>query len=302
MKILMISLSNIGDAIMTTPVLERLHQIYPTASIDLVCDRRSSELFQHCPYRGTHYHKDKKAGWKGVLQLIRQLRKTRYELVVDLRTDGLAWLLRAKQRLTKWNHKAYGPHAVEDLISIIDRINPDRQIPECQVWLSEAEQEHATTLTQTLPEGRWLALAPGANWEPKIWSTEYFSTLVQKLQSQFSGIVLLGGPGDKDRCQTIAQHCELPCVNLAGQTGLLDAAAILKKTAFFIGNDSGLGHIASAVGTPTMTLFGPGNPERYHPWGKSAHWLTSPENNLGKLTPEAVATTILDMESLTRAS
>ena len=51
-QILFITLSNIGDAIMTTPVLERLHQLYPDASIDLVCDPRSQSLFEHCPYRG----------------------------------------------------------------------------------------------------------------------------------------------------------------------------------------------------------------------------------------------------------
>ncbi|MBT8439621.1 MAG: glycosyltransferase family 9 protein, partial [Gammaproteobacteria bacterium] len=133
-QILFITLSNIGDAVMTTPTLERLHQLFPNALIDLVCDARSEILFEHCPYRGEIFLKDKKQGKKGLFKLIRQLRKKRYDLIVDLRTDGLAYLLRAKKRLTKFGHQPYGPHAVEDLISIIDKINPEKQIPPTRIW------------------------------------------------------------------------------------------------------------------------------------------------------------------------
>jgi len=78
-------------------------------------------------------------------------------------------------------------------------------------------------------------------------------------------------------------------VNLAGETGLLEATAVLARASVFVGNDSGLGHLASAVGTPTLTLFGPGQPERYRPWGEQARWLTSPENDLNRLSAEDVA-------------
>ena len=58
-KILFISLSNIGDAVMTTPVLQALHELYPGAVIDIVGDQRSSVIFKHCPYRGKIFHKQK---------------------------------------------------------------------------------------------------------------------------------------------------------------------------------------------------------------------------------------------------
>ena len=89
-QILLVSLSNVGDAVMTTPVLEALHQRYPAAVIDIVGDRRSSGLFEFCPYRCRIFHKDKRGGVRGLLRLIQGLRRTRYELVVDLRTDGPA--------------------------------------------------------------------------------------------------------------------------------------------------------------------------------------------------------------------
>ena len=99
-KILFISLSNIGDAIMTTPVLHALHQLYPEAIIDIVGDQRSSEIFKHCPYRGEIFHKQKNSFLRGVPALLMTLWAQSYDLVVDIRTDGLAYLLPAGKRLS----------------------------------------------------------------------------------------------------------------------------------------------------------------------------------------------------------
>ncbi len=108
-KALFISLSNIGDAIMTTPALELLHARYPEHSIDIVADRRSGEIFEHCPYRGEIFYKNKRAAWRGVPALLGQLRVSFYEVVVDLRSDGLAYLLRARRRYIP--NGAPGPRA-----------------------------------------------------------------------------------------------------------------------------------------------------------------------------------------------
>lgn len=293
--ILFITLSNIGDAVMTTPALERLHQLHPDAVIDIVADRRSSEIFSHCPYRGAIIHKEKKAGLRGLWDLVRTLRRQRYDLVVDLRTDGLAWLLRARHRLTKARRQPRGPHAVEDLISIIDAVDPGRIIPPATVWLDDAERERARRWLATLPEGSWLALGPGANWPPKIWPLEHFEALIRSVADRFSGLVLLGGPDDRGRCARLAADAPLPVANLAGETSLLEAAAVLEGCTAFVGNDSGLGHLAAAAGTPTLTLFGPGRPERYHPWGENTRWLRADETRIDRLEAETVAKALREM-------
>lgn len=290
-SILVITLSNIGDAVMTTPVLEALHRRYPEAAIDLVADRRSSEVFTHCPYRGRIVLKEKRTGWRGTLKLVRELRRMRYDLIVDLRTDGLAYLLRARRRLTKWQRRPRGLHAVEQHMGVIAALG-DIDVPPARVWLTPELEREAVQRLRPLPGKRWLALGPGANWEPKIWPADRFRTLVAQLQDSFDGIVLLGGPGDAERCAAVARDCPLPLVDLAGHTGLLEAAAVLARAAAFVGNDSGLGHLAAAAGTPTLTLFGPGQPARYHPWGTHAHWLTSPENDLNRLGTETVAAAV----------
>lgn len=286
-KILVITLSNIGDAVMTTPVLETLHQQYPNAVIDLVADRRSAEIFRHCPYLGRIVFKEKRTGWRGTLKLVRELRSTRYDLIADLRTDGLAYLLRGRRRLTKWHARPQGPHAVQQHMAVIATLGV-REIPATHIWLTPELNAKAEQHLRDLPGTRWLALGPGANWEPKIWPAAQFQKLIEQLQDRFDGVILLGGPSDAARCTAVDTHCPLPCVNLAGQTTLLEATAVLARATMFIGNDSGLGHLASTVGTPTLTLFGPGQSERYRPWGAKAHWQTNAEKDLNRLNTEIV--------------
>jgi ADP-heptose:LPS heptosyltransferase len=287
-QILFITLSNIGDAVMTTPTLERLHQLYPDAVIDLVCDLRSKTLFEHCPYRGEIILKEKKEGKKGLFKLIRQLRKKRYDLIVDLRTDGLAYLLRAKKRLTKFGHQPYGPHAVEDLISIIDKINPDKHIPPTMIWLDKIHFDQANELTSSLPGKKWLGISPGANWQPKIWNAKNFAVVANALAEDIDAVILLGGPGDTQYSSHVASQLEIPLLELTAKTDLLTTTALIQKCCLFLGNDSGLGHLASAVDTPSITVFGPGKPERYHPWHPYNQWLCGETASLDNIKTNAV--------------
>lgn len=295
-RILFITLSNIGDAVLTTPILEALHQCFPHASIDLVADPRSSLVFTHCPYRGRIFHKNKTEGWRGLIKLIYQLRRIRYDLVADLRTDGLAYLLRAQKRLTKRGIQPVGPHAVEYHWAVVaDRLPLAMPISPCQIWLQAEQMQFAKVCLSQLPGSRWLALGPGANWAPKIWPAPAFIALVNAVKSHFDGVVILGGPWDRARSQLVAANLPLPHVDLCGTTDLLQAAAVLQQVSLFVGNDSGLGHLAAAVGTPTMTVFGPGQPERYHPWGKNSHWQVAPGSNLSNLAPEVVAAQVIQL-------
>jgi ADP-heptose:LPS heptosyltransferase len=111
--------------------------------------------------------------------------------------------------------------------------------------------------------------------------------------------VLLGDTNDAENCRQLAQHMALPCLNLAGKTDLLQAAAVLEQTALFIGNDSGLGHLAAACDTPTFTVLGPGDPYRYHPWHPQARWLQSDSGDIADVSVAAVASAILERVDVT---
>ncbi|MEA2094881.1 MAG: glycosyltransferase family 9 protein [Pseudomonadota bacterium] len=295
--ILLVTLSNIGDAVMTTPVMEALHDSYPQAVMDIVTDPRSSLLFEHCPYRERLILRDKRRGWHGTLALIKRLRRRHYDLIVDLRTDGLAWLLRAHRRLTRRGSKPAQGHAVERHMRVITRHEAMTDIPPTRLWLSATEHRFAQQMLARLPGKRWLSMGPGANWGPKRWPVHGFIDLVTIMKAEFDAAVLLGGPDDESLCQKVADSLSMPCLNLAGRTDLLQAAAILEHMRVFVGNDSGLGHLAAASGCPTVTVFGPGNPQRYHPWNPRGLWLRSRTRRLSDLSATEVAdavTTLLD--------
>jgi len=288
-SILLITLSNVGDAVLTTPVLAALHASYPQAVIDIVTDMRAAALFMHCPWRGAIILKHKQLGWRGTLALVRQLRARRYDLVVDLRTDGLTLLLRARRRLTRRHSRPTGPHAAERHYGVVrERLSPEA-MPPVQVWLSEAEHAFARQQLAGLPGQRWLALGPGARWAGKCWPVERFTGLVTRLQTQLDALLLLGSEADRSRCAAVEAGVSLPCVNLAGRTDLLQATAVLECARLFVGNDSGLGHLAAAAGTPTVTVFGPGDPLRYHPWHPLARWVQSATGDVADVSVGTVA-------------
>jgi len=277
-RILFVSLSCVGDVVLTTPVLEAVHAAFPGATVDIVADRRSSFLLNHCPFRGDILHKDKGRLLRGAVALLRTVRRRRYDLIVDLRTDGLAYLFRGRRRLTKWGAVPYGPHTVERMAGVIRPLLGEAPIPPSRLWLSPAEREFAAAALAPLPPGRWLALAPacGGREPEKVWPADHYAALANALSDSISGVILLGGTEDQALTAAVAAGITLPCVDLAGRTDLLQAAAAIERAAVFVGSDSGLGHVAAGVGTPTLSFFSNDRPERCRPWGNRAAWIEGP--------------------------
>jgi ADP-heptose:LPS heptosyltransferase len=268
--ILLITLSNIGDAVMTTPVLQALHRLYPESKIDIISNRRSDHIFKYCPYRGDLIQKNKQA-------------------VVDLRTDGLAYLLRAEKRLTKWQADKQKKHAVEQHFSVISSLQPGIHPPPTTLWLDKTHDAYAQDTLNTLPGCRWLAIGPGCDVPEKVWPGDYYRDLANQSLDLFDAIILLGSQGDVKYAEIVTNGLKQSFINLCGETDILQAAAVLKRSSMFIGNDSGLGHIASAVSIPTVSLFGVGSPKRYHPWGRRAVWLKGDNQEIRNISVRQVA-------------
>ena len=120
-----------------------------------------------------------------------------------------------------------------------------------------------------------LAIGPGCGGirPQKFWPVEKYVALANALEDVFDSVLLLGGPADVNLCREISKNLKLPGIDMCNKTDLQQAAALLKHAMFFVGSDSGLGHVAGAMDTATLTFFSVDDPERCLPWGPSASWL-----------------------------
>ena len=290
-RILFITLSNIGDVILTIPTLLKLSKRYKNAKFDIVGDDRSKILFKYCPFINKFFIKDKSKGIKGTISLLRDIRKTNYDIAVDLRSDGLLYLIRADKKFHKINNKNI--HSIEKHYLSIKEQN--KKIPAPTMWISSEERKKAR---QLLPKSykKILAFGLGANSSHKIWPTKFYAELGNMLKQQFDLIVLIGDVKDNEFFSTFSKNYKGPLLNLSGKLDLLTTAAVLEKVQFFIGNDSGLGHIASAVNVNTFTIFGPGEPHRYRPWGPKASWIQDKQKEIKKIKPKDIYKKIIDLK------
>jgi lipopolysaccharide heptosyltransferase III len=295
-KILFIGLSSVGDVVMTTPVLQALEDKYPDAMFDIVVDKRGTGLYKNYPRLNKLYLKDKDRLFRGVPNLLLQLWKNRYDIVVDVRTDGLAYLIRTKKRYTKWHAKSYGPHAVESLMGVIAKLHGDTPLPLASVWPSKSDKEYAANkLSVFNNKDRLLALSIGDSRKPiKTWPADKYVELISKYEKEFSGVIFLGNSFEAEETLKVANKINLPYINTVGNS-LLEAAALLEKAYLYIGPDSGLGHIASAVETPTISFFSHVKPEQYRPWGNKNECLSGSENDARNISVKEVSAAVRRM-------
>jgi len=296
-KILFITLSNIGDAILTTPSLEALHKQFPDALIDIVGDARSKIIFQHCPYLGAFYLKDKNLGWVGIFSLLRKIRRTNYDLAIDLRSDGLLYFIKARKKLYKYpNQLTLGIHSAEKHFLAIKKIITKGIIPATKVWLSDKERLFARKALGK--KQNILALGLGANFDGKIWPIFRFVELANSLSKYFDVVLLLGNQQDAKKSSIFIELYRGNVIDYAGKTNLLETAALLKNSKLFVGNDSGLGHLASAVGISSFTVFGVGEPNRYRPWGNNSFWYQNSNYDITAIKGSYIATKVIQQLKL----
>lgn len=270
-RILFITANRIGDAVLSTGALEEARRRVPDASVVVACGPLAAPLFRAVPgIEAIHVLGKEDGRWR---KLWGALRKERYDLAIDLRGSMITAFLRVKERIVFKKSKIVR-HKTAELAELMGAAEPLAP----KVWLDSEAEAAAETLA---PKGRpILALGPGTNFIGKRWPPEHFAELGRRIaglgaQGPLPGaiVALLGGPGDESICAEIAEElragfCET--VEAAGRLDLLANAALLARASLFVGNDSGLMHLAAAMGAPTLGLFGPSNERVYGPWGSRA--------------------------------
>jgi len=268
MKILFITSTRVGDAILSTGLLDHLIKQYPGASITVACGPAAASLFATVPGLERIIVLDKMAFSLHWLRLWVLCVFRIWDVVVDLRRSPMYYMLAASKRVQLGRGKQ-GVHRIRQLAHVLGMgDNP----PSPHLWMTPALEQRAKDL---IPDGTpVLAIGPTANWRAKTWRSEYFSELIERLTGP-SGIMPGGRVvifGRDDERPTVLRLIDsIPPaqrIDLVGHLDLIEAYACLRRCQLFVGNDSGLMHLAAASGTPTLGLFGPTPKEQYAPWGE----------------------------------
>lgn len=273
MRILFVTASRIGDAVLSTGLLAHLAERYPQARFTVACGAPAAPLFAPAPFVETVIPmvKRKRAGhWR---DLWAQTCTTWWSLVVDLRGSAIGYLLPARRRFvlkSSWAPK----HRLYHLSSALGLDQAFAPI----LWNDAAQTARAREL---LPDGPpILALGPTANWGGKQWPAERFAQTALRLVNDNGGRVAVFGAAN-ERSSVQALFDALPperTVDLIGQADLPTIHACLKRSWLYLGNDSGLMHMAAAAGIPTLGLFGPSSEVFYGPFGPRTASVRGPRS------------------------
>jgi ADP-heptose:LPS heptosyltransferase len=303
MDILFVTATRIGDAVLSTGLLSYLIERHPGARLTIAAGPLAAPLFEAVPGLDRLIVVEKRRWALHWLPLYAAVGARRWDVVVDLRGSVLAWLLRSGERRVAAKGDE-GEHRVRQLGRLFGLDPP----PGPFLWTAPAHEQRAAAL---LPAGApMLAIGPAANWRGKQWRAERFAELALRLTAPgapFSGARVAVLAAEHEREQALPLLETLPSsrvVDLVGRLDLLTAAAVLRRSVMFIGNDTGLMHIAAAAGTPTLGLFGPSPIEKYAPWGRCTAVLRTadaPETMFGPGFDHLTTGTLLDTLSVEAA-
>lgn len=290
-KILIIRLSSIGDILLATPLLRALRENFPDAQLDFLVKSQFAEPLRYHPAINKVYEFNPQDEWPALRNLGRRLSETCYDVVIDihksLRSRCFARIAWPKRIL---RHRK---HVFRRWLLVTTKINLMRRVPPIYQRYLDAATPLGITTAKPLADGRWLelfwreqdeqiagealrarswqpdqpliGLAPGAGYFTKRWPAEYFGELAADLIRQGHQVVILGGRQDVELAKKIEEIVEAallhdtrqwPLLNLAGAVSLLGSAAVIKRCRLLVANDSGLMHVAEAVGTPLVAIFG----------------------------------------------
>ena len=277
MRFLIIRFSSFGDILLTTPLIRCLRRKYPDSVIDFAVKDRYKDVILSNPYLNNIVILPEGNDNKYLRDISRRVKENRYDYIIDVHgnyrsryvstfsgSKALRW---SKPRIRKWlltklklNRLSNWPEMPLRYLKAAESLGVEDDGGGLEFHLSAKMTESAEELSASLDifGKRLLAIAPGANWITKQWEQEKYSETVKiLLLSEFEGVLAFGSAGERVLCGEICSEIGVKAHNLAGETDIGTAAVMLGKCGLYIGNDSGLSHLASAVQIPSVVIFGP---------------------------------------------
>ena len=303
-RLLVVKLGDIGDAVLATPALRALSATWPDAEIDVLCSANGASVLEEFP--GLHElivaekeDLDRPTGLinpRVALSALKQagrLRSRRYDATLILHhlftkwgSLKYEWLARAigAGRTAGLGRDQVGfltdqvddagfgmRHESEYWLDIARAVGAETpSTPRTEIHITDEDRSEADRLLPTEGEGPLIALHPGSGdySHARRWPWQGFAETAGELGSSRNvRLVLVGSRAEAGLNRQLKEALRAPVIDLTGLTTVKTLAACLDRCALFIGNDSGVAHLASAVGTPSLTIFGPSNAAAWSPVG-----------------------------------
>jgi ADP-heptose:LPS heptosyltransferase len=267
MRLLFITSTRVGDAVLSTGILNACIQRYPGLAVTIACGAPAAPLFAAVPNLEELIVLEKMGYARHWLTLWRRCVGRYWDMLIDLRNAPITYLLAAKRR----RRIGWPDNSVHRVVRLAQVLGLEDDPPAPRLWISSAERRTAARL---VPEGSpVLAVGPTANWVGKTWRAQCFAELIDRLTGPCgilpgARVAICGHSSERQTARPVLEAVpKHRRIDLVGNVGLLEIYACLERAALYVGNDSGLMHLAAAAGIPTLGLFGPSREELYAPWG-----------------------------------
>ena len=271
MNILVISSNLIGDNILSTGVIEHFLNQNKDSRFTFIVGPSASQLYKNFPNLEKAISIKKKKFNLHWFIIWKSCFFKKWDIIIDFRSSLLSYILFHKKKyIFKNSEKKHKLQQLSDFFNI--------KIPHPFIYNSDTEITMAKKFF--FNKYKYIAISPGGNWMPKIWPVDKFNELIVSLNKNYNDLyfVLIGSSNENEQYfEKITNGINNKCfINLMGES-LTNTAAYLKCCNLFIGNDSGMMHLAVASKIPTIGLFGPTNDNIYSPFGNNSFTIRTKE-------------------------
>lgn len=281
-KILFITSTRIGDAVLSTGILNHMLKTMPAPRVTIVCGPLAASLFEGVPHLDQIIALKKQTYHRHWLDLWLKLRHETWDVIVDLRDSIISRVLPAPQKFRFGNHINRTQHKVLQNAEVMKLPLKSAVPPAPCLFLSSAQKEFANKIMQ--PDSRKIiGVGPTANWIGKTWPADRFIAIVNYLTEaggmyQGARVAVFAAPGEEEAAyQVFNAISDDRRLNVIAKGNPAEASACLALCDFYIGNDSGLMHAAAAAGVKTFGLFGASYANIYSPYGAHTAYAHTPE-------------------------
>ncbi len=273
MKILFITLSNIGDCILSLPVLDALRNKYPESKISCLVTERPKEIFRNNPAVDKVIIFDKHARLIDKIKLFSSLSKEKFDIVIDLRNSFFGAFLPAKKRSSPLRFIPANFKHMKDKHLFWSGFSgyPFRDKKQQSLVIAPEDVNYINGILKERKlygSAKLIVVAPGARSQVKRWDKHNFSQLCSRLIKDGWDVALAGDKADEPICSYICQGNTDKILDLCAKTSISQLAVLLKSARLLVTNDSAIMHLASYLDVPVAAIFGPTDENKYGPWSK----------------------------------